>query len=72
MLSRFARENKKLLADSLRLERENDLLAQQLLTKQIGMRAGDGPEVMYTRHEMGNTVHTAQCSVKYAIVPAVN
>lgn len=38
-LTRFARENKKLLADSLRLERENDLLAQQLLTKQIGMRA---------------------------------
>ena len=51
MLSRFARENKKLLADSLRLERENDLLAQQLLTKQIGMRAGAGPE-------MGNTVYT--------------
>merc|ERR1719228_3050937 len=37
-VTRFARENKKLLADSLRLERENDLLAQQLLTKQTGMR----------------------------------
>ena len=61
---RFARENKKLLADSMRLEQvgesiidneyqkvrnkkakwimrlyqENDKLAQQLLTKQIGMR----------------------------------
>ena len=35
---RYARENKKLLADSMRLEQENDKLAQQLLTKQIGMR----------------------------------
>merc|ERR1712210_249965 len=38
MGTRFARENKKLLADSMRLEQENDKLAQQLLTKQIGMR----------------------------------
>merc|ERR1719187_1329962 len=30
--------NKKLLADSMRLEQDNDKLAQQLLTKQIGMR----------------------------------
>merc|ERR1719430_3020278 len=37
-VTRFARENKKLLADSMRLEQENDKLAQQLLTKQIGMR----------------------------------
>jgi len=38
-LTRFERENKKLLADNMRLERENDVLAQQLLTKQTGMRA---------------------------------
>merc|ERR1719228_1535566 len=37
-VTRFARENKKLLADSMRLEQKNDKLAQQLLTKQIGMR----------------------------------
>jgi len=37
-VTRYARENKKLLADSMRLEQENDKLAQQLLTKQIGMR----------------------------------
>merc|ERR1719290_244422 len=37
-LTRYERENKKLIADNMRLERENDILAQQLLTKQIGMR----------------------------------
>eukprot|EP00090_Calanus_glacialis_P000348 TRINITY_DN10211_c0_g1_i1.p1 TRINITY_DN10211_c0_g1~~TRINITY_DN10211_c0_g1_i1.p1 ORF type:complete len:1017 (-),score=311.81 TRINITY_DN10211_c0_g1_i1:664-3714(-) len=37
-LTRYERENKKLLADNMRLERENDILAQQLLTKQISMR----------------------------------
>merc|ERR1719167_967256 len=37
-VTRYARENKKLLADSMRLEQENDKLAQQLLTKQIGFR----------------------------------
>jgi len=37
-VTRYTRENKKLLADSMRLEQENDKLAQQLLTKQIGMR----------------------------------
>merc|ERR1712142_932825 len=38
-LTRYERENKKLLADNMRLERENDILAQQLLTKQISMRS---------------------------------
>merc|ERR1740129_2361276 len=37
-LIRYERENKKLLTDNMRLERENDILAQQLLTKQINMR----------------------------------
>ena len=37
-LIRYERENKKLLTDNMRLERENDILAQQLLTKQISMR----------------------------------
>ena len=36
---RYERENKKLIADNMRLERENDMLAQQLLTRQITMRA---------------------------------
>ena len=34
-LTRYERENKKLISDNMRLERENDILAQQLLTKQI-------------------------------------
>ena len=38
-LTRYERENKKLIADNMRLERENDILAQQLLTKQISMRS---------------------------------
>ena len=38
-VTRFERENKKLIADNMRLERENDVLAQQLLTRQITMRA---------------------------------
>ena len=38
-LTRYERENKKLISDNMRLERENDILAQQLLTKQITMRA---------------------------------
>merc|ERR1740129_1250047 len=38
-VTRFERENKKLIADNMRLERENDMLAQQLLTRQITMRA---------------------------------
>merc|ERR1719430_2006843 len=38
-VTRFARENKKLTSDNLRLERENDLLAQQLLSRQTGMRS---------------------------------
>merc|ERR1712240_416995 len=38
-LTRYERENKKLIADTMRLERENDVLAQQLLTRQITMRA---------------------------------
>jgi len=38
-LTRFDRENKKLMADNLRLERENDVLAQELLTSKIKMRA---------------------------------
>merc|ERR1719414_1284700 len=38
-LTRYERENKKLIADNMRLERENDILAQQLLTRQITMRA---------------------------------
>ena len=38
-VTRFERENKKLIADNMRLERENDILAQQLLTRQITMRA---------------------------------
>ena len=37
-VTRYERENKKLLADNMRLERENDILAQQLLSKQINMR----------------------------------
>ena len=38
-LTRYERENKKLISDNMRLERENDVLAQQLLTRQISMRA---------------------------------
>ena len=38
-VTRFERENKKLISDNMRLERENDVLAQQLLTRQITMRA---------------------------------
>ena len=38
-VTRYERENKKLIADNMRLERENDVLAQQLLTRQITMRA---------------------------------
>merc|ERR1719158_2353580 len=38
-VTRYERENKKLIADNMRLERENDMLAQQLLTRQITMRA---------------------------------
>ena len=38
-LIRYERENKKLISDNMRLERENDVLAQQLLTRQITMRA---------------------------------
>jgi len=37
-LTRYQRENKKLMADNLRLERENDVLAQELLTSKISMR----------------------------------
>ena len=38
-VTRYERENKKLISDNMRLERENDILAQQLLTRQITMRA---------------------------------
>ena len=38
-VTRYERENKKLISDNMRLERENDVLAQQLLTRQITMRA---------------------------------
>merc|ERR1712098_769112 len=38
-VTRYERENKKLIADNMRLERENGVLAQQLLTRQITMRA---------------------------------
>ncbi|XP_023338421.1 LOW QUALITY PROTEIN: rab GTPase-activating protein 1-like [Eurytemora carolleeae] len=38
-VTRYERENKKLMADNLRLERENDVLAQQLLTSKISMRS---------------------------------
>jgi len=38
-LTRFQKENKKLMADTIRLERENDQLAQQLLTSKISMMA---------------------------------
>lgn len=38
-LTRYERENKKLLADTMRLERENDVLAQQLLSSKIIMRS---------------------------------
>ena len=38
-VTRYERENKKLISDNMRLERENDMLAQQLLTRQITMRA---------------------------------
>ena len=36
---RYERENKKLRSDNMRLERENDVLAQQLLSSKISMRA---------------------------------